>query len=1217
MIVNKAWGGVKPLTAICQCRWIAVCLVVLATAVAMVSQSVERPSRITHEIDSNQLVTLHGHVRADLASAPDLGPVEDELPLRLYLVLQRTPEQQAELDNLIARQQQPTAPEYHKWLTPQEFGARFGASPEDIAKITMWLESRGLRVNGAMNNNMFIDFSATAGQVREVFRAEMHYFNIRGGKHAANVQDPMIPAALAPVVSGIKGLSKIPPVPLHTKVHATSYDKATHSWKRPESEGGALSALPAFNNGTAYGFEEYDVTPQDYYTIYNVNNVFNGGANLGAGATIAVIEESDFEYESPFVLNTTGPVSGGDVANFRSLFGVPGTLNMHVYHGYGSVSCSDPGIDPENEGEETEAALDAEWVNALAPSANLIFMSCDQSPDQGIFTSMAALIDGDLADAMSLSYGDSENDFATDPAEYTAQDTLYAQAAAQGQSFIVASGDGGSDVNDWVIGSPTATTGYSVNAFGAPSVTVAGGTDFSDFYDWLENNPTAESSTTWGSTYWGSSNTNYGDALSYVPETAWNDSCAGSIVAKLAGGPGSGYTGAQYCASLTATDVDGTVAGGSGGFSTHYAVPAYQSGITGYSGSMRAQPDISGFGSNGYWNHALIFCDSYTNAADPNAPGSGTVPVTSCTSTATFGEAGGTSFVAPALAGVTGLLVTATGGRQGLLNPGLYALAKAQFTASATKSACYSNGQTSNTGLTTGHPASSCIFNDVTTGNNDVPCATGSTDCYVDSGAEYGMLSLGGSGSLKVAYPSTAGYDEATGIGTLNVYNLITKWNTAFTSSTALTANPTTIAAVGSTTLTATVTGGVPTGSTYTPALNGTMNFAAGSTALGSCTLSGSSCSLMVSGSALQTGANSITATFVSGSYATSTSSIVTVTVGANLKTQTITFPNPGTQNYGVGSITLTATGGGSGKAVTYTVVSGSATVSGSKLTITGVGSITVQASQAGNSSYAAATPVSVEFTVNPVPLTVVANDAVVALNATLPTLSGTLTGVIAGDGITASYTTAAVKGSPVGTYAITPVLSNPNGKLADYSVSITNASLVIFNTASPLALWLSPGSATAGGAGFTLTVSGANFTSKSVVLWNGSERTTKYVSSTQLTATILAADIAKDGTSLVTVAKPSPSAGTSSALPFVVQSSTPVATITGASLANGSGGSQVLVLTGTDFIPGSKVMWGSLPLATTYISASELSAVVTTVSLPATVTVVNPSGTSNGFEVE
>ena len=244
-------------------------------------------------------------------------------------------------------------------------------------------------------------------------------------------------------------------------------------------------------------------------------------------------------------------------------------------------------------------------------------------------------------------------------------------------------------------------------------MTVAGGTDFSDFYDWWRANFAQASNcedgsatcTSWGSAYWGSTNTDYGDALSYVPETAWNDSCAGSLVA-ICGG--AGLHGRGILPFGTDRKLHhGTVDGGSGGFSTHYTVPAYQSGITGYSGSMRAQPDISGFASDGYWNHALIFCDSYSQFVGfPTRRDSDGNPVTTCTSTSTFGLAGGTSFVAPSLAGVAGLLVTATGSRQGLLNPALYALAKAQFTASATKSACYSNGQTSNTGVTAGLPNS-------------------------------------------------------------------------------------------------------------------------------------------------------------------------------------------------------------------------------------------------------------------------------------------------------------------------------------------------------------------------------------------------------------------------------------------------------------------------------------------------------------------------------
>ncbi|MGD0628767.1 MAG: protease pro-enzyme activation domain-containing protein [Terracidiphilus sp.] len=813
------------------------------------------PSRLVSPIDEHSLITLKGNVRGDIAAVQDLGPVEDDMQLHLFLLLQRSPEQQAGLDNLLARQQQPTASEYHKWLTPKEFGARFGASPEDIAKLSRWLESHGLQVRSVLNNASMIDFAATAGQVREAFHTELHYFDIRGGKHAANVRDPQIPAALAPLVAGIKGLSRIPPLTNHTRVRQSAWDADAHRWHPVETSSGNLAAgnlaSPADNAGGGY----YLVTPQDLYTIYDINPTFSGG-ELAAKATVAVIEESDIEYGT---VGAGGVATGGDVATFRTLFGVPGTLNMHVYHGYGSVACNAPGIDPDGIGEDEEASLDAEWINATAPSANEIFMSCDQSPDNGIFSSMAALIDNNLSDVMSLSYGETELAY-TSSSDYTAQDTLYAQAALQGQSIFISAGDSGSDTADQNTGG-TATSGINVSAFAAPTVTVAGGTDFSDLYDALEGGPAQ-------TTYWGSSNNAfYADALSYVPETSWNNSCASSILAAFYG-----YAGAGLCAS-EGTSNDGSVIGGGGGFSTHYTVPAWQTGISGYSGLYHSLPDIAGFAANGFWGHYLIFCDS--NPADASSTG--------CTSANNFGGAGGTSFVAPYMAGVAGLLVDSTGSRQGLLNPALYALAKAQFTAPATATACYSNGQTSNTGVTTGLPASTCIFNDVTTSNNDVPCASGSTSCYVDSGQSYGMLSTTGSSSLSVAFPSTAGFDQVTGIGTVNVQNLLTSWNTAFTSTTGLKASPASITTSQSTQLTATVTGGTPTGYVDTPpALAGTASFSAGATSLGNCTLSAGTCMLSVSASALQPGANSVTATFTgSGTYPASTSSIVTVTVSA------------------------------------------------------------------------------------------------------------------------------------------------------------------------------------------------------------------------------------------------------------------------------------------------------------------------------------------------
>ena len=551
--------------------------------------------------------------------------------------------------------------------------------------------------------------------------------------------------------------------------------------------------------------------------------------------------------------------------------------------------------------------MDAEWASALAPSANFIFMSCDQSPNLGITSSMMALIDNNKSDVMSLSYGRTEHEFTT--SDYSSQDTLYAQAATQGQSFIVSSGDSGSDTEDQGT-SGTAVAGINVSGFGSPLVTVAGGTDFQDLYDAIAGGKAQ-------STYWSATNSSYyGDALGYVPETAWNPSCASSLIAKL-----DGYTGAGLCATGPGnTDrIDGEVAGGAGGLSTHYANGAYQAGITGFTGTKRAQPDISSFAAGGYLGHSLIYCDSKNSFS-------------ACTSSTSFGQAGGTSFVAPQFAGVGGLLVSYTGSRQGQLNPGLYALAKTQFTAAATKSACYANGQTANAGITTSLPAASCIFNDVTTSNNDVPCAAGSTNCYVNSGASYGMLSLSGASSLSVAYPSTIGYDEATGIGSLNVNNLLTNWEKAYTSTTGLTASATSITTSQSTVLTATVKGAAPLGfSGKLPTLAGSVSFASAGKALGTCTLTtAGTCTLSVLGSSLTAGANAITSTFAgSKSYPASTSTAVSVTVAAGAEAvsfstsslafgtepvatqtaaQTITVTNKGTSALTISSITVAGT---------------------------------------------------------------------------------------------------------------------------------------------------------------------------------------------------------------------------------------------------------------------------------------------------------------------
>jgi Bacterial Ig-like domain (group 3)/Beta-propeller repeat len=176
-------------------------------------------------------------------------------------------------------------------------------------------------------------------------------------------------------------------------------------------------------------------------------------------------------------------------------------------------------------------------------------------------------------------------------------------------------------------------------------------------------------------------------------------------------------------------------------------------------------------------------------------------------------------------------------------------------------------------------------------------------------------------------------------------------------------------------------------------------------------------------------------------------------------------------------------------------------------------------------------------------------------------------------------------------------------------------------NNTFPLVLALVPSSRTAAGAGFMLTVNGANFAANSVVLWNGAVRETTYMGGAQLTAEISAADVATEGTNRVTVASFAPSAATTAALPLVVMSATPVATVWGGSIAVAAdaGGNHLASLSGSDFVPASTMIWNKVSLPTNYVSPWQITGLITAAdytSLPAVVKVANPAGTSVSFEL-
>ena len=681
---------------------------------------------VTHAIDRTRLIAAGRVVRPEVRSARDLGPHDPSERLEdIQLALARPAERQAAFDALVASLHRRGDPSYHQWLTPEEIGAQFGPAPEDIAALTQFLTQEGFAVNRVGKSGLYVDFSGTVAQVQQTFHTEIHDLLMPSGERRMSaVREALIPEALSPLVRGFVSLHNFPAHP--TMVHAVS----------PAAKN---QAAPTPDNTVSTS--EYDVGAQDFYTIYNEGPLLSASVN-GSGITVALLEETNLRHTS-------------DVTTFRTKMAVtPSAPSLTVMHGAGSVTCFNPGV--TNTDEEGEAVLDTEWAGAVAPSATLLYMSCASTPTlPGIYLSAEAVIDNNLATTMSLSYGLSEKDDTGDNAFLS---DLWEQATAQGETVVVSAGDAGSantdDQNQSI-----ARNGTWVNAYASTAYNVAaGGTDFQDYFNELEGDTSYQRSH-----YWASSNgTGLSSALGYIAETPWNDTCASSILSFF-------YEGSSNPNALCSDTTNGpkfeATGGAGGGASTLQPRPVWQQstvyGIPAQSGIYNARllPDVSLMAGNGLWGHALDFYQSDVSTS--------------------LQIAGGTSFVAPQLAGVFALIAQKTGERLGQPNYVLYNMAGAEYgTASYLPgTTCLGSGTTSNTGTTSTVPASACTFYDVTTSNISQACTSGTPNCYTSSGT-VGILSTSTT-AAQPAYAAGEGFDLATGIGSFNIANLVNNWQNA------------------------------------------------------------------------------------------------------------------------------------------------------------------------------------------------------------------------------------------------------------------------------------------------------------------------------------------------------------------------------------------------------------------------------------------------------
>jgi subtilase family serine protease len=610
-------------------------------------------NQISHAVDIGQVRALANHRPAWATTNNRIGVVPADLALnQMTMVLARSPQQEQAFEQLLEDQQNPASPKYHHWMTPEEVGARFGLSDSDITTLTGWLQSQGLHVNWIAPSRTFIGFGGTSADVGRAFHTELDYYSVNNAKHISISSDPMIPEALSPAIKAIRGLS--------TPDEHSTLQK---------------TAMPATSPDYTSSDGAHYLMPGDFATIYDLPSGLTG-----AGQTIGIVSWSRTNF--------------ADFANYRtksgSTFPNPTELIPTAYGG------QDPGSAATNSSEESEgqdeATLDVTRAGSVAPGANLLLViSSTSGTHDGLGADTQYLVQTSPipAQVITISFGGCE--YYNGSSGVTYWDTLFKQAAAEGISVFVSSGDSGASGCDKSFSTPPAgPIANSQNAICSSSyATCVGGTEFNDSSN--------------ASSYWRSSNsTGWSSALSYIPEGGWNE-------------PQSTSSALQ-------------VSGSGGGVSKYISTPSWQTG-TGVPSARagRYTPDIA-FSSSMHDGYPVYY-----------AAGGGSGLFTFA----------GTSAAAPSMAGVAALLDQKMGAAQGNLNPQLYQLASSAPTA----------------------------FHDVTVATSGVANCSINTPSMCNNSAP-GPYGLSGG---QAGYLTTAGYDEVTGLGSLDVANFLNAWTNAAT----------------------------------------------------------------------------------------------------------------------------------------------------------------------------------------------------------------------------------------------------------------------------------------------------------------------------------------------------------------------------------------------------------------------------------------------------
>jgi subtilase family serine protease len=740
-------------------------ILLLIAAAALLSQSclAQLSNRISPDLRTTDAAPLKGSLHPLARPAFDRGRVAGSTKVPyMTLIFAPSAEQKAALTALLAAQQNPASPSYHKWLTPAQFAAQFGMSAQDIASTEAWLQAQGFAVLDVAPSGNAIHFSGTAAQVESAFHTEMHQYLVNGVTHLANSTELSLPTSLAGAVAGVRGVAGFRPHAMHTPV------------RHPVAD----AVKPAYTSSVS---GNHYIAPDDITTIYDIKALYNAGLT-GTGQSIAIVGQS--------AISTT------DIDAFRTAAGLPlkePTMVLVPNTGVSTIQSSS--------GDEDESDIDLEWSGAIAENATITFVYVGDSENSSVLDALTYAIQNSIAPVISVSYGACELDSSSDAASL---EPVFMEANAQGETILASAGDSGATGCE-AEGATSATLGLAVNYPSSSAyVTAMGGTQFNEG----------------SATYWNTTNDSLaGSAISYIPEEAWNETAASN-----------------------ALNPPGGLSSTGGGASVLFGKPSWQVATNVPDDGARDVPDIS-LDAAGI-HDGFLYCTEGSCTSGFRNTASGLLTV-----------AGGTSFDAPIFAAILSLINerNASAGA-GNINTQLYPLFSSAPTA----------------------------FHDITVGNNEQPCSSGSIDCPA--------------GTTQIGFATGAGYDEVTGLGSIDAYNLalafpainVITTGSLVASATTLSAStsaPVTGAAVTFTAAVTPASGTVPAG---TAAPSGTVNFVVdGGTAV-PVTLANGTAAYPVTFTT--TGAHTVIATYAGDSnYATSTASSA-ITVASSTTTGSFTI---------------------------------------------------------------------------------------------------------------------------------------------------------------------------------------------------------------------------------------------------------------------------------------------------------------------------------------